>query len=155
MKYDFSTSIIDTADDFYEAYKRCVEGKNGHENEDGIWQDSVVNIPAIVNGAFACELYIKSLLPEEEHRKMRHHIKVGYSKLSLNHQENIKTNVLKNPIVEQLGGFDICLSALATCFERWRYIFEYKDFGNVGLNGTLLLLPSFIEAFRIAALSKK
>ena len=42
--------IIEIANDFYEAYKRCIEGKNTRKLEDGRICSDVVNIPSIVNG---------------------------------------------------------------------------------------------------------
>lgn len=62
--YNFDVSIINIADDFFEAYKRCKEGKNPRSNH-GCIAFSVVNIPAIVNAAFASELYLKSMLPKK------------------------------------------------------------------------------------------
>lgn len=52
MEYDFRTDILLIADDFYDAYKRCREGKNP-VHFDGAIKYSACNIPAIVNGSFA------------------------------------------------------------------------------------------------------
>ena len=62
---DFNVSIRNIANDFYSAYKRCIEGKNPHIDEYGRHVMEVVNVPAIVNAAFACELYLKLLIKSE------------------------------------------------------------------------------------------
>ena len=48
MEYDFRTDILLIADDFYDAYKRCREGKNP-VHFDGAIKYSACNVPAIVN----------------------------------------------------------------------------------------------------------
>ena len=62
MVYDFRTDIVLIADDFYDAYQRCREGKHPIQI-DNVIKYSTCNVPAIVNGAFALELYFKSMLP--------------------------------------------------------------------------------------------
>lgn len=52
MNCDFDTSITNIADDFCEAYLRCLKGKNPTVDEFNRTRCEVVNVPAIVNGAF-------------------------------------------------------------------------------------------------------
>lgn len=85
--YNFDVSIINIADDFFEAYKRCSEGKNLRFNEYGATVLSVVNLPAIVNAAFASELYLKSMLPK---KARTHNLKDLFYKLSSSIQEELK-----------------------------------------------------------------
>ena len=48
MEYDFRTDIVLIADDFYDAYKRCREGKNPVHIGNRV-KFSAFHIPAIVN----------------------------------------------------------------------------------------------------------
>ena len=56
--------ILQQADDFAEAFRRCSKGENPRKDEFNRMCMDVVNIPAIVNAAFACELYLKSMLEQ-------------------------------------------------------------------------------------------
>ena len=69
-------TIIDIADDFYEAFERCGEEKNTRRDELGRTVSDVVNIPKIVNGTFALELYLKSFISKRQIRirKLKHNI---------------------------------------------------------------------------------
>ena len=91
-KYDFDTSILNIADDFYEAYLRCAEGKNPTVDEYNRTRYEVVNVPAIVNGAFAIELYIKSMsrAGKRKLQKMKHNIKDLLLTLDQSIQDEIK-----------------------------------------------------------------
>lgn len=143
----FSHTIIDIANDFYEAYKRCGEGKNQRQDEYGRIVADVVNVPTIVNGVFACELYLKSLLPENKRRKFGHNIKLIFEKLNLPLQKTMQDEIIAN-IDWEYNSFDVCLDCLSNDFQFWRYIHESEDFGPLGLNGTLRVLPAFLETFK-------
>ena len=141
--YDWSTNILDIANDFYEAYKRCRESKC--KNTDRA-QGKVVNVPAIANGAFALELYLKSLIPEGKRKSSGHDISVLFSAIDVEFQTAIKEkNEPKLKGYEQT--FDEAISGISKAFEYWRYIYEKPDFGY-GLNMSLRILPIFLEAVR-------
>ncbi len=137
--------IVDIADDFYEAFLRCKEGKNTRMDEFGRTVSDVVNIPAIVNGSFALELYLKSLIPEEK-RKRLHDISALFSLLAPEHQSHIKESV-------QLGlngrpeSFDEALDGINNAFAFWRYIHEKSEL-EFGFNQSLIILPLFLDAIR-------
>lgn len=143
MNYDFDKSIIKIADDFYEAYLRCLEGKN--ETSDGFNTTSyeVVNVPAIVNGAFAIELYIKGLshLSNRELKCKKHSIKALLLTLEPSIQEDIRKEVElrldKNQTHEE------CLKCIDNAFVFWRYIHTKNGF-DFGLNKTLIYLGIFL-----------
>lgn len=121
--YNFDVSIINIADDFFEAYKRCKEGKNPRSNH-GCIAFSVVNIPAIVNAAFASELYLKSMLPK---KARTHNLKDLFYKLSSSIQEELKRQL--EPKFNALNwekDFDGYFDDIANVFLFWRYIHE-KD----------------------------
>lgn len=122
--YDFDVSIINIADDFFDAYKRCIEGKNERIDEYGRKVYSTANIPAIVNAAFACELYFKSMLPENV---TGHNLKELFSKLSTSIQMKFKNSI--KPQLTTLNwnkDFDGYLEDIADVFQFWRYIHEKK-----------------------------
>lgn len=113
-------NIIHQADDFAEAYRRCMEGKNQRE-ENGRLCFSVVSIPAIVNASFACELYMKSLLkvtPQE------HNLKRLFNLLSEGDSRIIKEYVDDRFNTHPIYSFEFCIERAADVFVNWRYIYE-------------------------------
>lgn len=150
MVYAFGQliSIVDIADDFYEAYRRCNEGKNERIDKRGRYTAEVVSIPAIVNGAFALELYLKSFISgcQIEPKKLGHNISTIFSKLESDLQQQIR-----NDVEPKLKGwsqtFDEAINGIGNGFEYWRYIHEKDDLGY-GLNMSLNVLPLFLDAVR-------
>ncbi len=104
---------IGIADDFYEAYIRCLSA-NANNN--------IVAIPAFTNGLFACELYMKLLANKSI---IGHNLKDLFNKLD----DTFKT-VLKQ--VKNNSGFSLyeLLDKIGNGFEVWRYCFEdeHKEF---------------------------
>lgn len=121
MEYDFRTDILLIADDFYDAYKRCHEGKNP-VHFDGAIKYSACNVPAIVNGAFALELYFKSMLPP---KTRGHELKELYDNLSSEIKCEIKDAVTSHLTKLAWGKqFEEYLEDLNNVFVDWRYISE-------------------------------
>ncbi len=121
MEYDFRTDILLIADDFYDAYKRCREGKNP-VHFDGAIKYSACNIPAIVNGAFTLELYFKSMLPP---KTRGHELKELYDNLSSEIKCEIKDAVTSHLTKLAWGKqFEEYLEDLNNVFVDWRYISE-------------------------------
>lgn len=133
MEYDFRTDIVLIADDFYDAYKRCREGKNPVHMGNRV-KFSACHIPAIVNGAFALELYFKSMLPPETHG---HELKKLFDELANDIKLEIKEAVA--PLLKRLSwgkSFEEYLEDINNVFVDWRYISE-KDYA-VGYLGNIL-----------------
>lgn len=151
-KHDWSIDILDIADDFYEAYRRCREEKPVIDDCNGKMRGSIVSVPAIVNGAFALELYLKSLIPEKQRRISGHNFSVLYSVLDAEKQDFIKQRVEPRIKGWHFLTFDTVLEGISQSFEYWRYIHEKEDFG-FGLNMTLNILSPFIDAIRELVLS--
>ena len=143
MNPDFDVSITNIADDFYEAYLRCSEGKNPTKEGSRICYE-VVNVPAIVNGAFAIELYIKSKLTKKTEG---HNLRILFGKLDKELKDKIK-NEIENKIDKNTTSFNKLFKTIADAFEYWRYIHEKKDLGY-GLNITLNNLSIVIETIII------
>jgi len=152
--YDFDHSILDIANDFYEAYKRCAEGKNPHVDEYGRHVAETPAVPTIVNGIFACELYLKSMLPNIDWKGNRfaHNLRYLYRRLPAEAKKRLRVAIEPN-LDWQNKSFDECLKLISNGFQFWRYIHESEDFGELGLNGTLRVLPAFLESLREHALS--
>ena len=144
---DFNTSILNIADDFYNAYLRCLEGKNPTVDEFNRTRYEVANVPAIVNGAFAIELYIKSMSPlsNKELVPKKHSISKLLLTLDQSVQDEIKREVESK--LEKHYKYDDCLKGINNAFVFWRYIHTKPDLG-FGLNNTLNVLPIFLEAIR-------
>ena len=119
--YCLQTNALSQADDFVEAYRRCVQGKNPSIDEYGRTCCSVVNIPAIVNAAFACELYLKSILGTNT---KEHNLAILYSQLDNEKQSRIRQYVDKSFDGHSIYSFDSCLKRAANVFVNWRYIYE-------------------------------
>ena len=122
MKMDFENNILLSADDFYDAHIRCITGKE-HKIIDGRDAFSVVNIPAIVNGAFACELYMKSMFKGE----MRtHNLSYFYSKLSKEIKGEIE-QLYQQKKIEKYSTFKDALFVVRNAFVEWRYLFQEEN----------------------------
>ena len=152
--YDFNCSLINIAGDFYGAYQRCIEGKNPRVDEWGRHVADVVNVPVIVNGAFAMELYLKYLSPlsAKELKEKKHSLRALFLTLEEKDQANIKKQVEKGSFFPFT--FEERLKVINKSFTFWRYIHEKPDLGP-GLNVTLNVLHSFLEAIRKCALDKE
>ena len=79
----FERNILQQADDFFEAYRRCSKGENPRKDEYNRLCFSVVNVPAVVNAAFSIELYLKSILKSKERE---HRLEILFNKLNIETQ---------------------------------------------------------------------
>lgn len=112
---------IDIADDFYEAYDRCIltDGNN-----------RIVAVPAFTNGLFACELYLKILIGNDikkVNKKRRHNLKELYNVLD----DEIKAKV-ESIKCDSRYTLERLLAHIGDGFTTWRYCFENgnEDFGE-------------------------
>lgn len=134
MNSDFilQRNILMQADDFFEAYRRCIKGENLHK-ENGRLCASVVNIPAIVNASFACELYIKSMISD---RTFEHNLKNLFDLLPKETQNTISNSVNDKLAEHPVYNFEYCLENAADVFIDWRYI--YEDCHTEGFYGSYI-----------------
>lgn len=117
----FSRDIIQQADDFFEAYRRCTHGENPRKDEYGRLCLSVVNIPAIVNAAFSCELYFKSIIGS---KAKGHALRELFDQLDVDAQNYLREPINKEFAKNNLFDFDVCLDHISNAFVEWRYIYE-------------------------------
>jgi len=116
---------IEIANDFYEAYKRCSAAND---------KNQIVAIPAFVNGFFACELYLKSILSANNINTPKNSSGHNIEKIF-----NLLPTELKNTIKEKFSNeaksidglnsveFNELLNKMSFGFEFWRYIYEDKN----------------------------
>ncbi len=88
--------------------------------------------PAIVNSAFACEVFLKALLKYNDIAvKNEHELKELFELLPEKTSEWIKLTVMNNHggIWKDAFGYDL-LDNISNAFPNWRYIYEGKETRN-------------------------
>jgi hypothetical protein len=153
--YDLDTSILLQANDFFDAYKRCIEARDPVPFDGGLKYRSV-NIPGVVNGFFALELYLKSMNPNWKSRDQRekNHL---LEKLFMALPSDIQ-NEISSKANQKLNGwnwdqnFMAVMKEVSNAFVEWRYIYEekrtkgfYGDRINKYLYFLNVVLPIFKE----------
>ncbi len=109
--------------------------------------DASLFVAVVVNGAFACELYLKSMLPNNIHK---HRLDELYAELSVNIQNEIRNMTVKNmkkilPDKEYSSKeFDNDITNMGNSFVEWRYFYEMKSKNTS---------PQFLKAFMQAITS--
>lgn len=106
-------------------------------------QDYVrLNIPAIVNRAFACEVFLKCLLTLEGKDNVReHNLKALLEQLSDEEKLHIENKLKQSQIpLKDCFGFAY-LDKIADTFIKWRY--EYESL-NMQINSCFLIVLSDI-----------
>ena len=152
MNYDFDTSILNIADDFYKAYLRCGKGDNP-QTIDGVIKLECLNVPAISNGAFSMELYLKYLIILNRVKKIiSHDFTYLFGLLDKGTNEELRKRISAK--LDSHMSFDECLRGIDNAFTYWRYIHE-KDNLGYGLNMTLKILDIFLVEIRNYCLEKK
>ena len=122
MKYIRGCKITpkDIADDFYEAYKRCLELDSNNK---------FYSIPSFANGFFACELYLKILLGEKVNKikRNKHNLKRLFKELNKKQKEELQSVKCESEYT-----LDFLLDKVSDGFTVWRYIYEdgNEEFGD-------------------------
>lgn len=108
---------IEIANDFHEAYRRCLAANA---------KNQIVSIPAFVNGFFACELYLKSILKANDITSSGHDIEKLFNQLPTELQKTVEDEFLKKSDICSLNkiSFKELLEKISSGFEFWRYIYE-------------------------------
>ena len=104
------------ADTFFCAAERCNENRH-ITNEKFEW----LPVPAIVNMAFACELYMKSILILNTETSKEHNLNELYHTLPPKIKEKIQQKFNSDTPY-----FQESLNKVADCFEECRYLYEYE-----------------------------
>ena len=146
---DFENNILINADDFYNAYQRCLESKNSRV-VNGVTVSSYLGIPAIVNAAFACELYLKSMIMEV---KRCHDLKEFYDLVPQSIKNMMRREYKKAPI-PYAKTIEDAIEKVKDTFIDWRYLYEdsNKDQCNPStLNEYLNIFATILPIIKEAA----
>ena len=130
---------IREADDFLEVAMYCVD-----QSKQSTFR---LLFPLFVNGALACELYLKAIAMIESSDcsfERGHHLEELFAKISLSAQQEVRENYAKKNIYIPL---DALLSKYGNNFIEWRYSFENGSEGNrVGIIGLAESLKEYVYA---------
>lgn len=110
--------VLQIADSFYLAAERCGEYRPIAPNS---WQ--MLSVPKTTNRAFACELYLKSILFSMKNFISGHNLYNLWESLPADIQMEIKKECPCAPNTT----FEESLSSIKLSFKEWRYIFEYRE----------------------------
>lgn len=137
--YNDPVNIFYLANQFYDAYKRCDEyrpiGNGKKENK---------FVPAYVNLAFSCELYLKALLKLRGRDCKKHSLLNIFNYLEKQDPSITDSIINLSNIVTGYGfsnkGFKFQLGTISETFEKWRYIYEWRTY-------YLIINAHFFEIF--------
>ena len=100
-------------------------------------------IPAIVNAAFSCELYFKSMLENPRGHKLKELFEQLDRETKLQLRNEFNANFTKHPVYN----FDIFLNDISNAFVEWRYVFEEphtEGFYGCYINEFLMFFNCFL-----------
>lgn len=147
MDENIKKNLLLQAEEFEEAYKRCARGENPYKDETGRIVYHAVNLPAVVNAAFSCELYLKFLIGS---KCSEHDLERLFQRLNPKLQ-----NEIRDEIASEIQGYPLSFHELLKrakdVFKEWRYLYErpHTDtYLNVYINEYLIFLPLFIETLK-------
>lgn len=147
-QFDLYTDILKQAADFAEAFYRCLESKEEHTDQWNRRVGHIVAIPAIVNGSFACELYLKSFSPNSK----GHGLSILFNQLPLESKKRIAAKV-DHKLKEQIwySQFLPYLQKASNTFSEWRYVFEdchSEAFYGEGVNENIAFFEALLFALK-------
>ena len=134
--------ILDLAKQFHKAYKSCIKPKpigNGKIEDEFI--------PAYVNLAFACELYLKALLKLKGKEKKGHLLIRLFIDLQAI-DKSISDDIIKlSNIMSGLNytedNYKAFLKSISDTFKTWRYSYEWSK-------GIMCINAYFFQVFSIS-----
>lgn len=137
MKYCRGKSFeqIDVADDFYEAYIRCLKPDKDHQ---------IVSIPGFTCGLFACEIYLKVILSKQSEgsrSEKQHDLKQLFILLNDDQKE-----IIRRLNTDPEYNIDFLLDQIGNGFVEWRYIYEDGN-ENFGDKYPFLYTERFLSSF--------
>ena len=119
--------------------------------------DGSLFIPIMVNGALACELYMKSLIYMDhaiEEKIKEHRLEYLFSQLQSSVQLSIKSKTVENIVKKGEKNytdeeFDSDLRKHTNVFIDWRYFYEHKE-----CSSSMLFITCFLDALHKLAYEK-
>lgn len=106
--------------------------------------------PAVVNAAFACEVFLKLLLHSEEIEIPREHrLQALYNKLPDELKERIRGDVVRR-CGQWKDAFGMeCLKSVSDAFATWRYNYEHDWHKSVTLRIDIAFLMALKSALNV------
>lgn len=147
MDENIKRNLLLQAEEFEKAYKRCARGENPYKDETGRIVYHAVNLPAVVNAAFSCELYLKFLIGSTY---SGHDLEQLFQRLDPKLQNEIRDEVASEIQGYPLS-FDEFLKRAKDVFKKWRYLYEESHtdtYLSVYVNEYLIFLPLLINALK-------
>lgn len=129
-----SQEIFNMANGFYEAALRCMKSE---PNSDG--SETSAMIPAIVNFAFACELYIKSRLMHIGIDTHGHELEKLFNKVDDDFKDFLSLEYREALEVDQ-ASFEDDIKTFSNAFVSWRYVYEGKSESSIILPKLIILV---------------
>lgn len=117
-----------------------------YSSDDGNFDYTFYNIPAIVNLALSCELYLKGLLLRElseEQLAKTHDLKILYDKLSDEQRETASTWFSEHIKYDVL--LEDTMKTHAKSFQSWRYVYERRNISSKAYTDNLQLAAEAIR----------
>lgn len=119
------TSILHTANNFSSTVDYLFDFMSKYSNEHIV--NRTIKTPLIVNAAFACELYLKTIIAFEKNEdKNKHDLLDLFELLTVESQEIITNEALKKISLNTTDEFIQLLQINKTAFIEFRYIYEFK-----------------------------
>ena len=132
-------------------YTGCSFAACGELCKTGVPRENTVfySAPRVVNYAFSCEVFLKTLLVLYQIPKGHHHdLKNLYNRLPKTVQEDIESEMLnKTGKLTDIGGVPI-LDQISNAFVDWRYSYETVPYKSCSMKIDLGYLISFCETLR-------
>ncbi len=131
--------ILNLANQFHKAYENCIKYKS-------IGNGKIENefIPAYVNLAFACELYLKALLKLKGKGTKGHLLIALFTELEIIDKsisnEIIKLSTIMSGLNYTEEGYKSFLKSISDTFKTWRYSYEWSK-------GIICINAYFFEVF--------
>lgn len=109
------------ADAFYEIGQNIkVQSQTELKNNDELVEE-IHTVPAIVNLAFACELYLKGFFSG---KKSGHYLHTLFEEIPEVIRNVIRLECIQNGIASSEDGFNSRLLNISNAFAEWRYFYE-------------------------------
>lgn len=127
------------ADAFYEIGQNIeIQVQEFLKNNDEL-MNNIYIIPAIVNLAFSCELYLKGFF---QGKKEGHYLHLLFNEIPEVIRNVIKLECIRNGVATSGEAFDARLMNISNAFAEWRYFYE-EDKSNLTLDLYFLKIFSF------------
>ncbi|MFA0814737.1 MAG: hypothetical protein ACC608_02985 [Anaerofustis sp.] len=147
MKHALNEDAVIASRGFFAVFQDIC--KKGYYNDESSltvpnFDTAIFSFPYIVNGAFACELALKSALSIEVAKTIRHDLFSLFYNIHDDYQTAIKNHASSRGLDEK--SFDVALEQSKNLFYDWRYFYE-RDKVNIPSNFDIIVQSICITMF--------